>query len=76
MEELFLNVVAQFPTFAGLALLAYVLRDELRRTRDELRDNQLFIQKILLMLLDDTTDQEAMSMARSALRSNVDRPLT
>lgn len=74
MDEFFVTVISQFPTFAGLALLAYVLRDELRRTRDELRDNQLFIQKILLILLDVQEDTEAVSRARSVLRSRIEDP--
>lgn len=74
MEAFIIEVVSQFPTVAGLLILAYVLRDELKAARAENRENQLFMQQILLLILEDNPDPVDMSRARSVLRSRIEDP--
>jgi hypothetical protein len=72
MEELLIQVIAQFPTVGGLVFAALVLREELNKSRLEAREAQIFMQKLLLIMLDADSDAAAVSIARSVLRSKIE----
>jgi len=73
MDELVVQMFAQLPTVAGLVYLAITLRAELKTAREEAKDANLFIQKLLLVLMNQPGEEE-QSRARSVLRSRIENP--